>query len=97
MTTLKDEPLGLELTVESPEPWERRVSGLPPRELRDPARTIFIIVQVVRPGYVPRGIGVRTQTTANVFTAETTWRELAALASDPLVVSVALTERIAPV
>ena len=78
--------------------WERRVTGLPPsaeRE-REPARAIDVVVKVARAGYVPERLRLRSTVGTTLLTGQTTFGELPALATDPLVVSVAVGERIEP-
>jgi hypothetical protein len=90
-------PPTLELESIDPEPWQQRVTGpWPPAEERDPQRRLSIIIRVARPGYVPPGVTAQTRISAHLLTAETTWGDLPSVARDPLVLSIALAERIEP-
>jgi hypothetical protein len=77
--------------------WEQRVTGLPAGAEREPSRALNVVVKVARAGYVPERLRVRANVSSTLLTGETTFGELPALAADPLVVSVAVGERIEPV
>jgi hypothetical protein len=76
--------------------WERRVRGLPPGDSWEPSALLGVIVKVSRAGHVPMQLRVRAAVAPTLLTGQTTFAELPSLASDPLVVSVAVGERIAP-
>ena len=87
---------GKSLDASAAPDWERRVTGLPPGAEREPSLAINVVVKVARAGHVPERMRVRSTVGTTLLTGQTTFGELPALATDPLVVSVAVGERIAP-
>ena len=56
--------------------------------------TLACIIKVSEPGHVPEGVVQRARISPTLFTATVSRRQLEALESDPLVVSVELSRRL---